>query len=264
MNLKIDNKLKDIIMDKRIGFMGHIIAGFPDYNESLNAALGICESGADFLEIQFPFSDPTADGATIVTACTEALNNGFKIEDGFRLVEEVSSKSKTIVLIMTYANLIYKYGVEKFIRRAVMANASGLIIPDLPVENDESLNDLCKANNIANILLVAPGSDRDRIRKLSGIGDGFLYTIARRGITGNITEIDDETKKWLKLVKDNSKLPIAVGFGIQTKEQIRQLKDYCQIAIVGSQFVRIIMDAHSKNEDMKLRLFNETTELLGS
>jgi tryptophan synthase alpha chain len=263
MNLKIDNKIKDIIIDKRIGFMGHIIASYPDYNNSLNAALGICESGADFLEIQFPFSDPTADGTAIVEACNDSLNKGFKIEDGFKLVEEVATKTKTIVLIMSYANLIFKYGVERFVRRAVTANASGLIIPDLPIENDEQLNDICKANNIANILLVAPGSDKERIKKISSIGDGFLYTVARRGITGNKTEIDDETKKWLKLVKDNSKLPIAVGFGIQNKEQIKQLKDYCQIVIIGSHFVKIIKEAYQKGDDLKVRLFNETTELLG-
>jgi len=262
MNKAINDKVNEIIKNNRIGFMGHIIAGFPNHAESMNAGLGICEGRADFLEVQFPFSDPTADGPIIEGACYQAINNGFTIDSGFKLVKELSLKTNTILIIMTYANIIYKYGIKKFVVKAKESGANGLIIPDIPIENDEGLNTLCNKNNIANILIVTPGSSTERILQLSEIGSGFLYTVARRGITGKKSEIDDETKNYLKKVKDNSKLPIAVGFGIRTNEQIKALKDYCSIAIVGSHFVNIINESYKTGKNIKESLKMEMKNLL--
>lgn len=254
MNKKTNDKIKEIKNSGRIGFMGHVIAGFPDFSSSLQAAMGICEGGSDFLEIQFPFSDPTADGPTIEGACYKALENGFKIKDGFKLIEELNKKSDTIILIMTYANIIFKYGIENFVEKSVDAGASGLIIPDVPIERDEGLNEIASKNRIDNILIATPGDSAERIRELSKAGSGFLYTVARRGITGKKSEFNKEAKEWFELVKNNSTLPIAVGFGIRTKEQIRQLKDYCDIAIMGSHLVNIINDAYQNKKDIKNEL----------
>jgi len=251
MNRQINDKIAEIKKSGRIGFMGHVIAGFPDYSSSLQAASGICEGGADFLEIQFPFSDPTADGPTIEGACYKSLENGFRIKDGFKLIEELRKKSNTVILIMTYANIIFKYGIKKFVEKAVISGASGLIIPDVPIERDEGLIEIAEKNQIDNILIATPGDSAQRIRELSKAGSGFLYTVARRGITGKKSEFNKDAKEWFELVKNNSALPIAVGFGIRTKEQIKVLKDYCDIAIMGSFLVNVIKDAYQEKKDIK-------------
>lgn len=250
MNKRINERLNKIKNENRIGFMGHIIAGFPNYDSSLEAALAICETGADFLEVQFPFSDPTADGPTIEEACYVAINNGFKVEKGFELIMEITTKTETVILVMTYANIVYKFGIERFLERAKEAGACGLIVPDLPPEQDEGLIEKAKRLNIDVILITTPGDDANRIKELSKKTGGFLYTVARRGITGKKTEINIEAKEWFSLVKRNATVPIAIGFGINSKEQINALKEYCDIVIIGSYFVKIIKEAYEKKRSI--------------
>ncbi len=249
---RIDEKIKEI-KNKKIGFMGHIIACFPNYELSLRAAKVLTKVNIDFLEIQFPFSDPTADGPTIEEACYEAIENGFSVENGFRLVENIVKNSNTAILIMSYANIIFKYGITKFLDRAESIGVSGVIIPDLLPESDEGLNLYCKKKNIHNILITAPTDTPERIKELSNIGKGFLYTVIRRGITGKKTEITEEITEWLKIVKNNSNLPIAAGFGIQSREQIQELVGKADIAVVGSYFVkqikRFLLEEPDKFED---------------
>ena len=163
---------------------------------------------------------------------------------------------------MSYGNVVFKYGVENFIKSAKESGAKGVIIPDMPVDSDEKINFFCKKYEIDDIIVVAPGADAERIKKISGIGTGFLYTTLRRGITGEKSLINDESRKWLKLVKENSGLPVAAGFGIRSSEQIKELKEYCEIVIVGSHFVNIIRDAFEKKLNIKDALFSETKKLL--
>jgi tryptophan synthase alpha chain len=264
MNTEINNAIERIKKTGRIGFMGHVIAGYPNYSSSLEAAIGICQAETDFLEVQFPFSDPAADGPVIESACYEAINKGFTVDRGFKLIKDIHKHVKTPILIMTYANIIFKYGLKKFIEKAKEADAAGLIIPDLPVENDEGMNELCRAKKIANIMIAAPGASEQRVRQLSAAGSGFLYTVARRGITGEKSVINKDAEEWFKLVRANSKLPLAIGFGIRTYEQIKSLEKYCEIAIVGSHLVEIIKKSYEKGLDIRRKLKKATNELLGN
>jgi tryptophan synthase alpha chain len=245
-----------------IGLMGHIIAGYPDYSVSREAAMGIAEGGADLIEIQFPFSDPTADGPTIESACYQSLTGGFSVEKGFELVRDIASSSNAAILIMSYGNIPYRFGLEDFIIRAGECGAAGLIIPDLTVENDEGYSELCRKHDMCNINVIAPGADTERIKLLSQNGSGFLYTVTRRGITGKKTEMDPSTIEWIETVKASSSLPVAVGFGIQSANQIEALENHCEIAIVGSHFVRTINSAIENKKDIKSTLANETRSLL--
>ena len=242
--------------------MGHVISCFPDYKSSLESAIGICDGGADFLEVQFPFSDPIADGPVIEDACCEAIKNGFTVKRGFKFVEELGSKTSTIILIMTYANIIFRYGIKKFVKDAREAGVAGLIIPDIPPDIDENLNVICKENDIANILIATPGTSGERIRQLSEKGGGFLYTVIRRGITGKETDITKRTENWLKFVKKNSLLPTAVGFGIRTSKQIKQIIGFCSVVVVGSCFVSLIKDTYLKNGNLRKKMCDFTKKLL--
>lgn len=260
---KIDEKINEIKSEKRIGLMGHIIAGFPNDDVAYEAGMGICNGGCDILEIQFPFSDPTADGPTIESASFESLANGFTVKKGFALAEKIVNNSNLAVLIMTYGNIIFKYGIKRFLNKAKSIGISGVIIPDLPPENDENINALCNEIGIYNIYVVAPGASEQRIKLLSNTGNGFLYTVVRRGITGRKTEIDNEATQWINLVKKNSSLPIAVGFGIQSSDQINHLKNKCEIAVAGSYFVKSIKEAFKNDKPIKDALTLKTKELLG-
>jgi len=259
---KMQKKIKEIKQDGRIGFMGHVIAGFPSLEISYNAAMGISKGGADFIEIQFPFSDPFADGPTIEDACTTSLANGTKIENCFQLTKKIVKNSNSSILIMTYGNIIFKYGVENFLERASKIGVEGVIIPDIPPENDENLIIECEKYNIAPILLAAPGNNKDRIEYLAKIGKGFIYTVARTGITGNKTEINEDVIEWLDLVRNSSKLPMAVGFGINSSDQIKNLKNYCDITIAGSYFVKEISNGVINNLDIEKYLKQKTEILL--
>jgi len=258
----IEKRLRQMKDECKKGFMGHIIAGYTDIETSYQAALGILEGGADFLEIQFPFSDPFADGPLIETACKEALKTQLIIEDCFSLVKTITDTRSEAILIMTYANIIYKYGIEAFVKRAAAMGVQGLIIPDLPPENDEGYIEMCKKNDICPILLAAPGNTAERIRFLSERGGGFLYTVARSGVTGQKTQMGQPVLEWIKKVKQNSKLPIAVGFGISTPEQINRLNPICDLTIAGSFFTREIKRGLNEQQDVFRHIRKKTQWLL--
>lgn len=240
-----------------ITLMGHIVAGFPDKEKSLQAGLGIIEGGAKYLEVQFPFSDPSADGVIIEEACNLALQNGFKIQDGFEIVKKLSPKVE--ILIMTYANIIFNYGVENFIKTAKDNGAKGLIIPDLPIHQDENLRKIAKKFNLYIVELITPNTAPQRMQFLSQQSNcDFIYAVARTGTTGSKTTINEELIQYLSLIKKNCDKKIALGFGIQSYEQIKQIQDKIDIIVAGSYFVKQI-----KLDSSLTTLKNHTLKLLG-
>ncbi|PAF52620.1 tryptophan synthase subunit alpha [Helicobacter sp. 13S00477-4] len=246
---------------KNIQFMGHIIAGYPNKKQSIEAAMGICEGGADFLEIQFPFSDPNADGPIIENACNIALKNGFEIKDGFEITNFLSTKyTNTKIIIMTYANIIFTFGIEKFIKKAKLCGVIAIIIPDLTFESDEGLRSIAKNYHIHVIELITPGMPAKRIQKLSkNTSCEFVYVVARSGITGEKTCIDEFLFEWIDFVRKNCTKKIALGFGIQNKNQIQALKDKIDIVVAGSYFVKKIAslkDGKNTLEILKIHTTN--------
>ena len=237
-----------------IALMGHIVAGFPSFHQSLNAALGIALGGAKYLEVQFPFSDPTADGVAIAHACETSLKNGFNTDLGFHFLMQLQEKlaahsCHTKLLIMTYGNILFCYGMRKFLKKAKQAGVWGLIVPDLSLQNDENLFQDSKKLGINNIALIAPFTDSKRMKVLNAISGEILYVIARNGITGDTTTINQDLLDYIHLVKHNCNKPIALGFGIQTQEQIQSLRGIVPIAVVGSAFVRHIATLCQSTQD---------------
>ncbi|MDE5591589.1 MAG: tryptophan synthase subunit alpha [Helicobacter sp.] len=230
---------------KKTLLMGHIVAGFPDFQKSLDSALGIALGGASFLEVQFPFSDPNADGEIIRVACETSLNANFNTDLGFEFLRELQAKflennAPTKLLIMTYGNILFSYGIERFLSCAKECKIFGLIVPDLSLQNDENLFSLSKKFGLENIALIAPYTPKKRIKQLVENSGKFVYVVARNGITGDRTQISTELLAYIKHVKKYCNKPIALGFGLQNKEQISQLKGVVDIVVVGSAFVKHI------------------------
>ena len=238
---KIDQQLKRIKAENRLGIMTHIVVGYPNLGESKNLVKAMIEAGVDFIEMQIPFSDPMADGPTIMKANKGALDSNTKVKDCFALMKEMSEQTDIPFLFMGYFNTVFNYGVEKFCQDARVAGASGLIFPDLPLE--EEANDhfikYAEESNLYLIRVLSPASTRERIEKNKAIAKGFVYFVGRKGTTGARADLDETLNKNLKTLKEHLNLPVAVGFGISTPEHIKALKGKAEVAVIGSALLNV-------------------------
>ena len=199
--------------------MTHLVAGYPSIEESKKIALAMASAGSDIIEIQIPFSDPIADGEKIAKANVEAIKNGITTKKALELIDEIIAETDKEVVVMTYYNIVLKYGAEHFAKYK-------MIIPDLPFDENP---------DIPTIPVVAPTTTTERLKQIPK--NHFIYCMARAGTTGKKTEINEETKQYLTRIRQNTDLPLAVGFGIRSKEQIDALTPYADIAVIGSLFI---------------------------
>lgn len=245
---KLDLKISEIKKRNQIGIMAHTVIGYPSLEKSIRIVKTIAESGADIIELQIPFSDPLADGPTIMKACEESLANGTKVKDAFSVMKSLSGALDTPLLFMCYFNTVFKYGVEKFCRDAAQAGASGLIVPDMPLdeESEEHLFKFCKKYDLYNIQVISSFSPDHRLIK-NARATGFVYVTSRRGTTGAKKDLDLQLETNLKRIRKYFNIPIAVGFGISNKEQINTLSGNADIAVVGSAVIDIINKSGEKN-----------------
>lgn len=248
----------------KIKLMSHLVAGFPTDELALTAARALVAGGADILEIQLPFSDPSADGPAIQSACTEVLERHYKTADGLRFIETIHKEFPEVTIyIMSYGSLIYTPGVAEFCKKAAAAGVKGMIVPDLPFDFDEGLTAACKANGMINIPVAAPSMSGERLKKLAEAGFPYIYAALRTGITGTDTTINDETISFLKKVSAGGS-KIYGGFGISNGAQSKALADSVDAVVAGSVFVRLI----DKNRADKQKLFdevkNKTAEITGA
>lgn len=235
----LQKKLEELKQSKKLGLMTHVVVGYPFLEETEKLVKTMEKAGVDMVELQIPFSDPLADGPTIMRACEEALANGTKVSDAFTLMKKLSQEVAIPLLFMAYYNTVFSYGVEKFCRDAKEAGCQGLIVPDVPIEEEENEHfiALCKKFNLANIRVVSPSSTSERLKKNAKVATGFVYCMARQGITGARKELNPELVSYLKTVRKFFSIPIAVGFGISKKEHIQALKNHADIAVVGSALI---------------------------
>jgi tryptophan synthase alpha chain len=227
-------------MSERI--MAHLVAGYPDAEGALAAALGLAEGGASYLEVQFPFSDPTADGPLIQEACDAALTKGFRVAEGFGLVRRIQEATGLPVFIMSYANLVIVRGVPAFLEQAREAGAAGLIVPDLPVDADEGLFARGRALGLQIVPVAAPDTRPRRLALMAATGAEYLYAALRRGITGEHTEIGVENLAFLEAVGGLG-LRVLAGFGVRTRAQVLALAPRAHAVVVGSRFVEAVRAA---------------------
>lgn len=259
----IDGQLTKIKKEGRIGLMTHIVVGYPSLKESEQVALAMEESGADFVELQIPFSDPLADGPTIMNACDLALKNGVKVSDAFKLAKNLSTQVKIPLLFMCYYNSVFNIGVMKFCRMAKEAGIAGLIVPDIPLEEEpeEGFLAACGKNDLYPIRLISPVSTIERLTKNAKIAQGFVYCSARQGTTGAKTKLDPELVKYLKLARSYFKVPLAVGFGISSKDRVNLITPFADIVIVGSAIIDIISKSSRKDLILNIKKFIKSLEI---
>lgn len=219
--------------------IGYFPAGYPNLTDSIDAAIAMCKSGVDVLELGVPYSDPVMDGPVIQEATLEALENGFKLSQVFDAVRAISAAVDTPVLVMTYWNPVLSYGVENFARDLKAAGGAGLITPDLiPDEAGEWLNASDKYE-LDRVFLAAPTSSPERVARACDLSRGFVYAVSTMGITGTRDSVDDLAKQVVASVRGESNSQnTAVGIGISSAAQVVDVNSYADGAIVGSAFVR--------------------------
>lgn len=233
-------------MNKRItesftkgkAFIPFITCGDPslEVTEQLVYALG--EAGADLIELGIPFSDPTAEGPVIQAANVRALSGGVTTDKIFEMVEKIRKRTAIPMVFMTYANVVFSYGTERFVKKAADIGMDGLILPDVPFEEKEEFDSVCRAHGLDLISLIAPTS-HERIARIAREAEGFVYCVSSLGVTGMRSSITTDIGEMVKLVKAEKDIPCAVGFGISTPEQAKKMADQSDGAIVGSAIVKL-------------------------
>ena len=245
---EIDKKLADIGRGENIGLMTHVVVGYPTLEQTISLVKAMEKAGSDFVELQIPFSDPLADGTTIMRACEKALASGIQVKDAFATAKILAKQVSIPLVFMAYYNTIFQYGVSRFCKDAKEVGVSGLIIPDMPLEEEEREHFIknCTKNLLHHIRVISPASTLKRLIKNAAVARGFVYCTARQGITGAKDTLDSSMESYLKMVKKYFSIPLAVGFGISKKEHIQAISPYADIVVVGSAFIDIINQ--SKND----------------
>lgn len=245
-------------MNKKIKIMAHVVVGYPSLDETVSVVKTMAQSGVDVVELQIPFSDPLADGPTIMKACEMSLENGTRVKDAFTVMKKLSSSVSIPLLFMAYYNTVFNYGVEKFCADAKLVGAYGLIIPDMPIdeEGEEGFYAACQKYGLHTIQVVSPASTDERLKKNADVANGFVYFTARQGTTGAKDTLDPEVGRYLKKMREVFDLPIAVGFGISKKEHVTMLQaEGADIAIVGSAVIDIINASPKEKREQNVRRF---------
>lgn len=232
--------LKDRLKKKKILLMTHIVVGYPSFEASMNLVETMVRAGVDLMELQIPFSEPMADGPVILRANQESLKRGATVEKCLAFAADAAHRFGIPFLIMTYYNILFKYGVDAFVARMAKAGLKGAIIPDLPPEEGQeylkAMNDHC----LSPVLIFSPTTSFERMQYLSDFAGGFVYCVARKGVTGARTDFTLELDTYLARCRKASPLPLAVGFGVSEKGDVDYLTGKADIAVIGTQTIRIM------------------------
>lgn len=220
-------------------FIAFVTCGDPDLETTAKVVRAAVENGADLIELGIPFSDPAAEGPVIQGANLRALRGGITTDKIFAFVKELRRDVKVPMVFMTYANVVFSYGAEKFISTCRDIGIDGLILPDLPYEEKEEFLPTCRQYDVDLISLIAPTSE-NRISMIAREAEGFIYIVSSLGVTGTRSEIKSDLASIVKVVRENTKVPCAIGFGISTPEQAKRMADISDGAIVGSAIVKLI------------------------
>ena len=238
----LENYIREKVSEKGLLLMAHVVVGYPDVESSFELVKTIISAGVDLMELQIPFSEPIADGPVILKANQSALAGGIKVDDSFAFAHRVTEAFDIPFLFMTYYNVVFKRGEKRFFAEAEDAGIRGTIVPDIPPEEGQSYMEAAKAHGVDPIFILSPTTTPDRLAYLAGFGRGFFYCVARKGITGAQTDFSHELEEYINRCRKVTNLPLALGFGVSHKKDVDFLKGKVEIAVVGSQALRVLDD----------------------
>jgi tryptophan synthase alpha chain len=238
--IMLEKYIQDRLKEKDILLMTHIVLGYPSFEASLDIVSAMVEAGVDLMELQIPFSEPIADGPVILRANQKALDSGATVSKCFEVAAEVSRRFPIPFLFMTYYNILFKYGVEKFAADAADRNIQGAIVPDLPPEEAEEYLSAMGRFKLSPIFIYSPTTSDERMKFIGNRAQGFIYCVARKGVTGKKTEFSESLDAYLDRCRAATDLPLALGFGVKEKADVDHLKGKVDIAVIGTQTIRLI------------------------
>ena len=237
----LQNDIHRALGSRDILLMTHLVLGYPSFAVNRLVVAQMARAGVELVELQIPFSEPVADGPVIARACQESIARGTAVEECLAFAAEMAgSHPKVAFLLMTYYNIVFRFGEDDFLDRARRARVRGLIIPDLPIEEGAAFFRATRRAGIDPIQIFAPTSTNERMHELEASADGFIYCVARRGVTGAQTAFGPEFDTYLARCRAATDLPLAVGFGIRSRDDVDHLVGKADIAVVGSETIRVV------------------------
>jgi tryptophan synthase alpha chain len=250
---RIEKRFAQLKAEQRKAFIPYITAGDPGLDLTLELVLSLEKAGADTIELGVPFSDPIADGPVIQRASERALRNGVNLPAVLKLGEKIRFKSEIPLVLFSYCNPLFSYGLDKLARDAARAGFDGVLASDLTVEESQAFIRAMTEAGLNTVFLVAPTSSPERMKKIAETSSGFLYAVSRTGVTGEQQELAPDLKAFLQTLQSYTKSPIAVGFGISRPEHVRAVWQEADAAIVGSSIVKEI-EQHIGKPDLVQRV----------
>jgi len=245
---KVDEKFNELKNNKKLALMPFIMAGDPNIEITAQILLKLQENGADLIELGIPYSDPLADGPIIQVAASRALMSGTTPRNVITLLESIKNKLNIPIILFSYLNPLLCFGFEQFCEMASKAGVSGLIIPDLPLEEAYKFSKIVSNHSMDLILLVAPTTPLERMKQISNHTKGFTYLVSVTGVTGERTKMENRVEELIAKLKDINTNPIAVGFGISTPEHVNKVRKWgADGVIIGSAFVKRISSSSEKD-----------------
>jgi len=214
--------------------MTHVVCGYPSFDDNWKELEIMQEFGVDLVELQFPFSEPSADGPLFVKANQEAIANGVHVQDCFDFMAKVTAAFSFKVIMMGYFNTVFKTGQRVFLERLKAAGGHGFIVPDLPIDEAHELHAIAKELDLAPVVLMTPTNSDQRLAELAKSADGFVYTVARKGVTGGNTDMNQELAAFIERCKQFTDIPLAVGFGVSQAEDVAFIGQHADIAVIGT------------------------------
>ena len=239
--MDLEKELKNRLVAKPILLMTHLVLGYPSLAVNREVIRQMGANGVDCIELQIPFSEPIADGPVILKASQQSLAQGISVEECFRFGQEMAAAFPEVrFLFMTYYNIVFKYGEAAFLQRTRDIGFCGTIIPDLPPEEGQTYLERSKNLGLAPILFFTPTSTDERMRTVAAQGAGFIYCVARRGVTGQQTAFDDTLNQYLARCRRATDLPLAVGFGISNRADVALLTGQADMAVIGTATIKLV------------------------
>ena len=236
--MQLTEYLRKRLKTRKILLMTHAVVGYPSLEDNWAMLEAMGEADVDVVELQMPFSEPTADGPLFVRANQEALRNGIKLQDYFKLMQRASESFEFPVLMMGYCNTAFTIGFQGFCENVSRHGGKGFIIPDLPFEECGQLFDHSLEFGLDPIMLCTPTNKEERLRQICSHGSGFIYCVARKGVTGKSTVLEQSTEDFLLQCRQFTDLPLALGFGLSKPEELHMLHGKAEIAIVGTALLK--------------------------